>query len=536
MKSTCIAALLLVAAAWVALPQTPRRAVAPPKPRLVLAIVVDQFRYDYLVRFGDSYKGGLNTLLNRGAVFTNAYYDQYPTVTAVGHSTLLTGATPALSGIIENTWFDRPSGRTVTSVFDPNVKAVGGPGDGASPHRLMASTVCDQMKMARANTPLEKPTTKCFGVSLKDRSAILTNGHMADAAYWFDDGKWLTSTYYMNALPGWVADVNATNPGERYKGQGWRALNAPADSKPFVQLPNEINSRYWTALDSTPWGNELTLEFALRAVDAERLGQRAGETDVLAVSFSSNDVYGHAAGPDDPGVRDLSVRTDEQIGRLLAAVDRKVGLANTIVVFSADHGVAPTAEAQAARKMPGGRLSANVAGKAMDDALNARYGTTGTWIVANGGLFPYLNHTRIASEKRDLAEVRRLAADAVRALPIATSHIARVYTPEQILSGMGPADAIDRRVRNGYHPARSGDLIIVYEPYYYIGTGTGTTHGSPYSYDTHVPLIFMGPGINPGRYNAEVKVNDAAPTLATLLGVETPATATGRVLTEMLRP
>ena len=531
MRRTASAIACLFVLTWTAVPQTPltgasKPPTTPAKPRLVLAIVIDQFRYDYLERFRDGYKGGIDTLLRRGAVFTNAYYEHFPTVTAVGHSTLLSGATPAISGIIDNSWFDRASGKNVTSVSDESVKAVGGPGPGASPHRLLTSTLCDQLKMSQAVVK-----TKCIGISLKDRSAILTNGHMADAAYWFDDGLWLTSTYYMDALPGWAADYNASKAPERFKGQAWRALGSAPDSNPFVQLPNEIGDRYWTALETTPSGNELILDFAQRALDAEHLGQRPGETDILAVSFSANDLYGHSVGPDDPGVRDLAIRTDEQIGRLLRAVDQKVGLANTVVLLSADHGVPPTAEAQQARHMPGGRIAPNSISKAIEDELTARYGSSpGKWVSsAGGGLFPYLDQKRISDKKLDLAEVRTVAADAVRKV----AHVARVYTPEQ-LRGMSGGDFIDQRVRNGFNAERGSDLYVVFEPYYYGGTGSGTTHQSPYNYDAHVPLIFLSPLVQPGRYDGKVMVNDAAPTLAVMLRVEPPAGSAGRVLTEML--
>jgi predicted AlkP superfamily pyrophosphatase or phosphodiesterase len=511
--------------------QTARRKSIVPaqtgRPRLVVLIVIDQFRADYLDRFRDGYSKGLRSLLTDGAVFSEAFYDHYPNVTAVGHSTLLSGATPAISGIIENEWFDRTAGKNVTSVSDASVKALGGTGPGASPHRMLTSTLCDQLKMAEAEAK-----TRCFGVSLKDRSAILPNGRMADAAYWFDDGQWLTSTYYMSGVPGWVADINASHPGERYKGQPWRALGAPTDAKPFKTLPKEVNPAYWTALDASPWGNELILEFALRAIEAEHVGQKAGETDVLSVSFSSNDLYGHEMGPDDPGVRDLALRVDEQIGRLLQSIDRKVGLANTVVVLSADHGVAPTEEAQRERHMAGGRLSANVISKAINDALAVRYGA-GNWVLsAGGGLFPYLDHARIAAAKLSLAEVRQAAADAIRALP-AEAHVARVYTPEQIMT-MGSADMIDRRVRNGFHPTRGSDLYVVYEPFYYVRSGKGANHQSPYNYDAHVPLIFLGPGIKKGVYDETVVINDVAPTLARMLRVEPPAGSVGRVLTEMM--
>src|SRR5579863_8199434 len=274
---------------------------AAEKPKLVVAIVVDQFRYDYLLRFRGEYKEGIDRLLKRGAVFTNASYEHFPTVTAVGHGTFLTGATPSISGIVGNDWYDRESGKNVTSVSDDATRTLGGSGGvGASPRRLLVSALGDELKMSNNRSRL-------IGISLKDRSAVLPTGHMADGAYWFDQktGQFVSSTYYFDALPAWVNEFNATHPADRYKGATWMGR----------KYPDETGEKLYAALHESPFGNDLVEAFAERAVEAEKLGQR-GVTDVLAVSFSSNDYVGHALGPDSPEVRDISVRTDQVFGKL----------------------------------------------------------------------------------------------------------------------------------------------------------------------------------------------------------------------------
>ena len=266
---------------------------AAPPPKLVVAIVVDQFRYDYMTRFRADYHAGFDRLLTKGAVFTNARYEHFPTVTAIGHSTVLTGATPSMSGIVGNEWFERETGKTVESISDDTVKILGGNGEGetgASPKRLMTSTVGDELKMARAGS-------KVIGISLKNRSAILLGGHMADGAYWFDPraGNFVSSTFYFADLPGWVKEFNGKRPADGLHGAHWLNHTLPADNKVYA------------ALEGSPFGNEILESFAERAVQAEKLGQR-NATDILAISFSANDYVGHANGPDSPDVKEMSIR------------------------------------------------------------------------------------------------------------------------------------------------------------------------------------------------------------------------------------
>lgn len=524
--------LLLIALVGTARPLrvAAQPSAAGPAIRLVLLVAVDQFRADYLTRFDAEYKEGFRKLLTGGAVFTSASLEHYPTVTAVGHSTMLSGAIPADSGIIGNDWFDRASGTTVTSVSDPSVQTLGGaPGSAASPHRLLVTTIGDELKMARPGA--DAPQPKVIGLSLKDRAAILPAGRGADAAYWFDTttGAFISSTYYLSALPDWVAALNRRKLADAYAGKKW-ALTEGTPTEPH-DMPASAGPALYSAVFGSPFGNELLLALATEALDNEKLGQR-GATDLLTVSFSSNDSIGHKYGPDAPEVRDISVKTDAILGRLLAEVDRRVGLSHTLVMFTSDHGVAPLPDAMQARKMPGGRIEGGAAFDPVQHALEERFGA-GKWLLATAGTSPYLNYALIAQKKADPAEVRRVAAEAVRNAPGA--HVARVYTRDQLQLAQVADDTVGRRLLRGFNAQRSGDLEIVLEPYWIRGA-TGTTHGTPYNYDAGIPLILMGPGVKAGRYAEPVALNDAAPTLAALLHINVPSAAAGRVLTEAIAP
>ncbi len=486
---------------------------APKKPKLVLAIVVDQFRYDYLTRFRGEFNGGLARLLTKGAVFTNANYIHVPAITAVGHSTFLTGATPSVSGIVGNDWYDRDEGVKVSSVSDAKTQLLGASGAGSSPNRLLVSTVGDELKIAGGGKP------RVIGVSLKDRAAILPSGHMADGAYWFDPkaGNFVSSSYYFKDLPAWVKEFNAPRPADRFRGATWMGHKMPED-----------DAKLFTALEATPFGNELIEAFTERALVAEQLGTREF-TDVLTVSFSSNDYVGHAYGPDSPEVHEVTLATDRLLERLFLAVERQVGADNYLVVFTADHGVAPMPEVNAARKMPGGRIDPASIRAAVQGALVRTYGA-GNWVAGSFGMAVYLNQGLIAQMKLDLGEAEQEAARAIQALP----HVSRVYTLQQMLQGGGVQDAVSQKVANGFHSRRGPDVELIPDPYWIVGTGKDTGHASPYSYDTHVPVIFMGAGIRAGQYHGAIAVNDIAPTLATMLEIETPSGAVGRVLTEIL--
>ena len=507
--------------------EPPKRPEAE-QPRLLLLISVDQLRYDYLTRFGPSFTSGFQRLLSAGAVFTNAHLDHYPSVTAVGHATMLSGAPPSVSGIVGNDWYERSEKRNVTSVEDAATAMVGRPAGagearGSSPHRLLVSTIGDELKMAGRGS-------RVVGLSLKDRSAILMAGRMADAALWWDEqtGAFVTSTFYAKELPAWAAAFNARRPADAWAGREWRA-SAPSGAAGalLATLPTKPGPSYYSALYASPFGNDLLEAFAEAALEGEALGTH-GTTDLLAVSFSANDAVGHAWGPHSPEVEDITLQTDLAIGRLLAAVDRRVGLGRTVVVLTADHGVAPVPEELAARRMPAGRVPREDLVRTATTALEAAYGP-GAWIEGRAGSALYLNKDLIAAKGLDPAAVERTAAVGVETL----APVWRAYTRAQILEGRVPPDPWSRRVMLSFHRERSGDVEVLLEPYW-VPAVAKATHGTPYSYDTHVPLVLMGPGILSGRYNRPVALNDLAPTLATLLEVETPSGSAGSVLGEAL--
>ncbi len=504
----------LIAVVWAAA-AAPQGAIGRPKPKLVVGIVIDQFRYDYLTRFRDAYTGGFDRLLKSGAVFTDAEYAHFPTVTAIGHSTYLTGAIPAISGIVGNDWYDRVSGKVVTSVSDDTVKTLGGSEEsGASPRRLLVSTVGDELKMANGGK------SRVIGISLKDRAAILPAGHMANGAYWFDakTGNFVSSTFYFNDLPDWVLEFNRERGVDKYAGAYW---------EPFKRMATPAGPKLWGSLAASPYGNELVETFAERAISQERLGRNT-VPDILAVSFSSNDYVGHAMGPDSPEVRDICVRTDRLLDKFLRYIDSEVGLANTMIVLTGDHGVAPMPELSEKRRMPGGRVTGNAVEMTVEKSLTARYGA-GKWILSPYEHSLYLNHDLINQKKLSEVEVERTAADAVSSIP----HVFRVYTGTELSRGYAMADRVGQRVMNGYNAARSADILILFEPYWLFGAH-GTSHGTAFGYDSHVPVIFMGPGIKPGAYRMRIAPNDIAPTLAALLEVETPSGSVGRVLEEII--
>jgi hypothetical protein len=505
----------------------------PAKPKLVVGIVIDQFRYDYLTRFRKDYHGGLDQFLREGADFTNAHYLHAPTVTAVGHSIFMSGAMPSVSGIVSNAWYDRGAGQEVTSVCDWDVQVVGAPQpkqgksctdeDPASPRRFLVSTVGDELRNATESA-------KVIGISLKARAAILPSGHRANGAFWFDNrsGQFVTSSFYMKELPAWAAAFNERKLPEKYLNEQWPGF-------PTWSFTATSGEAAYGKIPASPWGNELVEKFAEQAITNEKLGQR-GVTDLLTVSFSSNDYVGHAVGPDAPEVRDMSIRVDALLGQLFQLVDKEVGLKNCVIVLTADHGVSPVPTVNQERKMPGTYISGS-ASKIVAHALETRFGAA-DWIESGSNAGIYLNHKTIREFRTkdgqpvEMQQVFDTAREAI--LEAADLHATRVYSSTELSHGID-GDFVSRAYIYGFYPRESPDLTIVYEPYAISGSGHGTTHSSAYGYDTHVPLLWLGGGIKAGRYYREVAPNDVAPTLATILDVETPSGSSGHVLAEILR-
>ena len=538
----------------------------------MLLIVVDQFRYDYLERFGDLFgPNGLRRLMRDGALWTQANYDHFPTYTAPGHGTMMTGAFPSETGIVGNDWIDRPSGKRVTSVTDENVKLLGS-GDpkevAASPHRLSSSTVGDELRL------LTNDRSKVIGISAKDRSAILPAGRHANAAYWLSNtGTMASSTYYFDQLPAWVAAFNNTKPSDKYFGAKWDRLlpeteylkHAGPDSLPWEKVgaatgdtnvfphtitggSKEPNAAFYFALDHSPFSNDLLVSFAQQAIVNEQIGQD-DDTDLLTVSFSASDYVGHRYGPYSQEAMDITLRVDRQIATLLDFVQARVGLGNTLIAFTADHGVSPIPEQAAALGLGGARVKTPDILAAIHAAMSARYNPKGispdpsadyilkynyfgavTEAFINGNI--YFNYDALKRDNVDLEEISKVVAAAALTIP----GVARSFTRAQLVRGATSiTDPIERRVVHGFHPARSGDVVLIAEPYKYLGDTITATHGSPYSYDTHVPVMIMGVGIIPGRYLEPASPADIAPTLSALLRITAPSSATGRVLTEAIR-
>lgn len=542
------------------------------RPRLVLLIVVDQFRYDYLERFGDLFvRNGFKRLMRDGASWANSNYDHMPTYTAPGHGTMMTGAYPAETGIVGNDWPDRATGKRVSSVSDTTVKLLGGnnPSDtGSSPRRLMCSTVGDELRL------ITNDRSKVIGVSIKDRSAILPAGRHANAAYWFSitSGTVVSSTYYFEQLPAWVTNFNNNHRAAQYFKKTWDRLlpeseyekHAGPDSPSWEKVtaagdtnafPHTItggsstpDTNFYTAFDHSPFSNELLMNFAEEAITNEQLGQD-DDTDVLTVSFSANDYVGHRYGPYSQEVMDITLRLDRQIASLLDFVQSKVGLGNTLIALTADHGVSPIPEHAAALGLGGARLNTANLIAAIRAAISARYNPdkkspdpTADYIykfddnglsrdgLMNGNV--YFNYAALERDRVNLEEISQVVGTAALKFP----GIARYFTRAQLLRGATSiTDPIERRALHGFYPSRSGDVVVIPEPYKYLGDTLAATHGSPYAYDTNVPTIIMGAGVTPGRYLEPASPADIAPTLCALLRITPPTNVTGRVLVEALR-
>ncbi len=519
-----------------------------PRIKLVLGIVIDQFRYDYLTRFEDQFgAGGFKRFLQGGAVFTNAHYPYTPTVTACGHAAFMSGSAPNENGIIANEWWDRGLGKKITSVVDATTKLLGGKeAEGASPRRFLSSTIGDQLKMITGGQ------AKVIGISLKDRAAILPAGHQANGAYWYDDttGKIVSSTYYFNDLPNWVKEFNQNHCADKYFGKKWEKL-LPAtayarslpDDSPFEKwaygktFPHLITggetkpgSRFFKQFEATPYANEMLVNLAKAAMENEQLGAD-DIPDLLTVSFSANDILGHSLGPNSPEAQDITLRTDRILADFLAYVDKKVGLQNTLIAFTADHGVAPVPEHAQSLGL-GGRMKAQELTDTINNALNKRFGEE-KWLASFTYGNVYFDYAALARRHASLTEAQNLVSEAVMGL----KGIAEAFTRTDILAGRLPRTRVANSVALGFNAERNGDIVIVPKPFWVFGEAlpSATTHGTPYSYDTHVPVIFYGAGIKAGIFSTPSSPLDIAPTLAAVLKIEQPSNSVGQILAEALK-
>ena len=503
------------------------------RPRLVVFVSVDQMRADYLVRFRPLFTSGLKTVAEQGAVFTNARFRHACTETGPGHSVLLSGRSPRSSGIVGNTWYDRTLRRRVNVVDDATVRVLGGAGRTASPSYFNGFTVGDMLKA-------HSPGSKVVGVSFKDRAAILMAGKRADGAYWYETagGRFVASSWYMAEAPRWLERFNERRLPDALTGRVWeRLLPDPAT---YVRLagedqvkaewdgvttvfPHRIRSappavEFYDDLRRTPFADEILLELATAAMKAHDLGTDEA-TDILAVSFSACDVIGHTYGPDSQEQMDNFLRLDRTLGRLLDEAERRAGKGRVLVVLTADHGVMPLVEALEAKGIDARRASSEELSGPVDKALAARFpGATG--LITDPDPTEYvLDREAIARQGLKVEEVEGTIREAL----LSTGLIDAVYTQAQ-LAGPRPADDpfFDLHQRAFFAP-RSGDLIARVKEHVYLGGYVGGTgHGTPYDYDRHVPIVFLGPGITPGPREVETGPEDIAWTLGRLLDLPYP--------------
>lgn len=510
------------------------------QPKLIVGIVIDQMRYDYLIKFNRYFgQGGFNKLLNNGSNFTFAHFNYVPTFTAPGHSSIYTGTTPFYHGIIANDWFDRIKKHMVNSVSDDSFQSVGvqtGEGE-RSPNKLLASTITDQLKIATNGK------AKVISISIKDRASILPGGHSADEAFWYSNksGNFITSTYYMKKLPEWVQDFNQKKLPDSFVSQEWN-LSLP-DSDYLISSPDEVNyeadvfnegrvsfphsfknvnseSKY-SALAKTPFGNQLILEFVKAAILNENLGKNS-VPDFLAVSFSSTDYIGHEYGPNSVEIEDTYIKLDKQIEDLISFLDKQVGNGNYLLFLTADHGV---------MESPGYLKKLKINGENFD--TKSFYDSLKSFAIANyndakiiqnySNQQIFLNYEIINFKKLNLIKVEKNFAEYLRNnIP----QISLVLTKSELQKETAARTSNDLII-NGFNFKRSGDIIFEFEPNIIPDHKKGSTHGSIYNYDTHIPIIFYGWHIPPQKINTPVYIVDIAPTIADLIGITEPNACMG---------
>ena len=512
-------------------------------PKLVVVLSIDQMRADYLTRFAPLYTGGLRTLSQRGAVFSNARYRHAANETGPGHSVLLSGQHPSHSGIVANEWWDPLLKRAINVVDDPLHRPLGGEGRSASPVNALSVTVGDALKVKNRRS-------RVVGVSFKDRSAILMAGRLGDAAYWYEipGGNFITSSYYAREAPQWLTRWNARRLPDQYAGKLWTrllpdeqiyrkyagadAIEGEWDRKDTV-FPHAIRGTppsraFYDDFRRTPFADEVTLSAALEAMKAHALGQDE-DTDVLAIGFSATDVIGHTYGPDSHESMDQLLRLDAVLETLFNEIDASVGLARTVFVLSADHGALPLVENLAVRGVAARRASPKVLEDAVRKALALRFpGVDG--LIAYFATDVYFDEEVMRANHLDRAAVEQTAIEAL----LSTGLVEKVYTHADLMPPHSD-DPVRRLFQNSFFQPRSPHLSVLVKKYVYLNAQPGGTgHGTAHDYDRHVPVVFMGDKIRAGVYDAECGPEDIAPTLAHLLGVAFHKEYDSRLLLEML--
>ncbi|MGB5242093.1 MAG: alkaline phosphatase PafA [Lutimonas sp.] len=514
------------------------------RPNLVVGIVVDQMRYDYLTRFYDKYgDDGFKRLINSGFNCENAHFNYIPTYTAVGHSAVYTGSTPSVNGIIGNNWYDKQAKKSIYCVDDDTYQTVGGDSGGnKSPVRLLTTTVTDELQLTQMNRG------KVISISLKDRSAILPGGHTADAAYWFED-RFITSTYYMNELPKWVESFNKKEYAQKYLKGKWDTMypikqytESLEDENDFEQpyvgmekaiFPYDLKSLHLqnggnNMIKATPFGNSILIDFAKEAIENEKLG-RNEETDFLAISFSSPDYIGHQFGVDSKEIEDTYIRLDKELGDFIKFLDKQVGEKNYTLFLTADHAAVQVPSYLGTLKIPSGYINSVEFRQSVTDFCRTRFGSDA--LIEDYSNFQlFLNKDELKRLKLDRNEVSRILVDYI----IEFDWVFRVVDAHSLQNNMYK-DRIMEFLKNGYNQKLSGDVLIIPNPATISHGRKGTTHGSGFTYDTHVPILFYGKGVKQGKSRRFIPIIDIAPTISNLLKISYPNGNEGNVIEEALK-
>lgn len=522
------------------------------KPKLVVGIVVDQMRQEYLYRFDSKFsEGGFKRLVGSGYMLKNAHYNYVPTYTGPGHASIYSGTTPAVHGIIGNDWWDKNAKKSVNCVEDERYKAVGNPeGNGdVSPWRLLSTTITDELKL------FTQKRAKVIGISMKDRGAVLPAGHMANAAYWYDSktGKFISSTYYLNALPSWVDSFNSQKLADNYLNQTWNTLlpiaqytESGPDESPYERklqgakavFPYNLkdlrkaNGDYELLVNSA-MGDDLLTEFAKATLNGEQLG-KDNDTDFLTISYSTPDYIGHGTGPNSVEVEDTYLRLDRNIEDLLKKLDQEVGKGEYVVFLTADHAVADVPQSLKDIKIPAGNFPVANVEAGLNDHLQKYFpGKKVIERMSNDQVF--LNQELFAGDPKSSGIDLLIATELITNYLQATDGVAQVYPKAIVKQGSYSEGGTKGMIIRGYNFKRSGDIIYQLEPGWITGgSPQGTTHGSSYTYDTHVPILFYGAGIKKGSSSQYHTITDIAPTLSVLLQIKFPSGCTGQPVSEML--
>ncbi len=517
------------------------------KPKLVVGIVVDQMRYDYIYRFWDKFgNDGFKKLVNEGFFCKNTNYNYVPTYTGPGHASIYTGTTPAVHGIIANDWYDKSSGKNMYCVQDDKVASVGTTAaEGKrSPVNLLTTTITDELRIS------SNMKSKVIGIALKDRSAILPAGHTANAAYWYDGsiGSFITSTYYMKELPLWVQEFNKKELAKKYLSEPWTTVlpleqyteSLPDDNKYETIGKGEMKPVFphnlpelmklnggLNIIRATPFGNTLTKDFAIQTMKSENMGKSAA-TDFLTVSFSSPDYIGHAYGPNSVEQEDDYIRLDKELAELLKAIELQVGKGNALVFLTADHAAPEVPAYLTDLKIPSGYVKENKMVDSLKKYLTKTYGDSLVLSFSNQQLF--LDHKAIDSKKYILQQIQEDVALFLQRFP----EVSEVLTATTLNNNQF-TEGSRYLMQKGYNAKRSGDVLVNYLPAYIDYMPTGTTHGSPYSYDTHVPLLFYGWNIKQGNSTEQIYITDLAATLAMMLNIQFPNGCTGKPISFLVK-